>query len=158
MPTQAQAASPAAYALIREFEGLRTECYLCPAGIATIGYGHTGPEVETGMRSISLKEADDMLQADVRRCTKQVAELVRVPINQNQFDALVSFVFNLGAASPKSSTLLRILNSGQNPRSAATEFLRWVQAKNPKTGKSEVLPGLVRRREAEKALFLGGVS
>lgn len=147
-------ASPAAYAIIREFEDFRERCYLCPAGVPTIGYGHTGPDAWMGMPPIDIAAAEAMLARDVATCEGQVTSLVHMPITQHQFDALVSFIFNLGPASLKSSTLLRIINSGQPPRSAAPEFSRWVYAKNPTTGKAEILPGLVRRREAEKALFL----
>ncbi len=135
--------------LIAEFEGCNLTAYKCPAGIWTIGIGHTSaagaPAVKSGMR-ITQTEADDILARDLVRFEDAVSRLVRVPINQNQFDALVSFAFNLGEGALASSTLLKKLNAGDY-EGAADQFARW----NKAGGK--VLAGLTRRRAAEADLF-----
>ncbi len=131
--------------LIKHFEGLFLQAYLCPAEVLTIGYGHTA-DVQPG-DVITAQQADTFLLEDVSASERAVNRLVTVPLTQNQFDALVSFVFNLGGHNFKSSTLLRKLNAGDYT-GAAEEFPRWVNA----GGKQ--LSGLIRRREAEKALFL----
>lgn len=137
-------------ALIKEFEGFSPEPYLCPAGLPTIGYGSLfddGVRVTMGHRAISEDEAEALLAADLKTAESGVSRLVSVPLAQNQFDALVSFAYNLGAASLMSSTLLRKLNAGDY-NDAADELPRWVYAGG------RVLPGLVRRRNAEQRLFL----
>lgn len=131
--------------LIKHFEGLFLQAYLCPAEVLTIGYGHTA-DVQPG-DVITPEQADTFLLEDVSASERAVNRFVTVPLTQNQFDALVSFVFNLGGHNFKSSTLLRKLNAGDYT-GAAEEFPRWVNA----GGKQ--LSGLIRRREAEKALFL----
>lgn len=134
------------YEIIKEFEGLELKAYKCPAGVWTIGYGHT-KKVSAG-DVITEGEADILLALDVQDAESAVNAYVDVDINQNQFDALVSFVYNLGAGNFKSSTLLRKLNQGDY-LGAANEFQRW----NKAGGK--VLRGLVRRRKAEANLFIG---
>ena len=134
------------YEIIKQFEGLRLEAYKCPADVWTIGYGHTN-KVKSG-DAITEGEADILLALDVQEAERAVSSYVDVDINQNQFDALVSFVYNLGAGNFKSSTLLKKLNQGDY-LGAANEFHRW----NKAGGK--VLRGLVRRREAEANLFIG---
>jgi len=137
--------SQAGLELIKKFETLRTEAYLCPAGIPTIGYGHT--------RGVSMGEkctpqqADAWLHEDCRVAELTISANVKVLLSQNQFDALVSFIFNLGSGNFTGSTLLKKLNAG-NYAGAADEFGKWVNAGSRK------LTGLVRRRAAEKALFL----
>ena len=133
-------------ALIRQFEGLRLSAYLCPAGIATIGYGSTAG-VKLG-RTITAERAEELLREDVRQFETAVSRLVKVPLTQGQFDALTSFAFNLGAKALEKSTLLRLLNAGDYP-GAAAQFDRWVYASGKK------LSGLVKRRAAERALFEG---
>lgn len=137
--------------LVRRFEGLRTEAYRCPAGLWTIGYGHTG-DVQPGQR-ISASRAERLLRDDLAACAAQVEELVRVPLLDGQFGALVSFVFNVGAGSLRSSTLLRRLNSGDY-ECVPSELARWVKATDPRSGRKLTLPGLVRRRAAEGELWL----
>lgn len=134
-------------ALIRHFEGCRLESYLCPAGVWTVGVGHTGPDVNPGMR-ITQAQADALLDKDLERFELGVAELVKVRLDQDESDALVSFAFNLGLGNLKSSTLLRKLNSGDFS-GACAEFHKWTRADG------KVLPGLVKRRAAEAALFAG---
>lgn len=133
-------------ALIRQFEGLRLSAYRCPAGIPTIGYGTTAG-VKMG-DTITKERAEELLREDVKRFEAQVLRLVKVPLTQGQFDALVSFVYNLGAGNLSNSTLLRLLNAGDY-KGAAAQFDRWVYA----SGKR--LSGLVKRRAAERALFEG---
>ncbi len=132
--------------LIARWEGFRAEAYLCPAGVWTIGYGHTGPDVKPGM-VITQQQAVQLLINDLARFNNGVNALVTLPLNQNQFDALVSFSYNLGLGSLQSSTLLRLLNAG-NFQAAADQFPRWDRA-----GGKEVA-GLLARRNAERALFL----
>lgn len=132
--------------LIKSFEGCRLEAYICPAGVPTIGYGHTHG-VRLG-QIISQKQADDLLLEDLDQFVKAVNRLVIVPLNQNQFDALVSFVFNIGIGAFTSSTLLRLLNQ-RAYNEAADQFKRWNK------GGGKVLKGLVRRRQAEEDLFRG---
>lgn len=133
-------------ALIRQFEGLRLAAYRCPAGIATIGYGSTAG-VQMG-QTITAERAEELLREDVRQFEAAVSRLVKVPLNQGQFDSLTSFAFNLGAKSLEQSTLLRLLNAGDYS-GAAAQFDRWVYASGKK------LSGLVKRRAAERALFEG---
>lgn len=137
----------AGLALIKRFEGFAAKAYLCPAGVWTIGYGHT-KGVKAG-DTCTEAEAEQFLRDDAGSAERPVKSLVRVPLNQNQFDALVSFTFNLGGGNLASSTLLRKLNSADYI-GAALEFPRW----NKAGGK--VLQGLVRRRKAEADLFTGG--
>lgn len=132
--------------IIRQSEGLRLKAYLCPAGKLTIGYGHTGPDVKTGM-TITEEDANTLLSQDLVAAEKAIGGAVSVTITDNQFSALVSFVFNLGAGNFCGSTLLKKLNAN-DVFGAADEFLRW----NKVNG--QVLAGLTRRREAERTLFL----
>lgn len=131
--------------LIRSFEGVKLQSYLCPAGVWTLGYGHTKGVKEGD--SCSEQQAREWLQDDLRASESALERLVEVPLTQGQFDALASFVFNLGSGNLASSTLLRLLNASDYA-GAADQFLRWTKAR----GKE--LPGLVRRRQAERALFL----
>lgn len=136
----------AGQAIIKEYEGLRLEAYTCPAGVWTIGWGHTGPEVEDGLE-ISLDEAQEYFEEDLLKFETGIRKYVMVEINQNQFDALVSLSYNIGIGAFKSSTLLRKLNAG-DIQGAANQFLVW------KYESKRVLPGLVRRRKSERELFL----
>ena len=131
--------------LIKSFEGLRLQAYKCPAGVWTIGYGHTGRVVPGQI--IDPKTAEQLLILDVERFEVGVEQLVDVPLNSNQFSALVSFAFNVGTGALAKSTLLRYLNKAKYYE-AALQFSRWTR------GGGVILPGLVRRREAEKNLFL----
>jgi lysozyme len=131
--------------LIRRFEGLSLQAYRCPAGILTIGYGSTGPHVKAG-KVITTAEANDLLLKDVKRFEDGVSAIVG-PTTQPRFDALVSFAFNLGLGNLMSSTLLKRHKSGDF-QGAADQFLRWNKAKG------KVLPGLTKRRAAERALYL----
>jgi lysozyme len=132
--------------MIKSFEGLYLDAYYDAVGIPTIGYGHT-ENVHMGM-SISEAEAEQLLRQDLERFEVAVQDGVEVEINDDQFDALVSFSFNLGAGSLFSSTLLKLLNQGKFEQ-AAEEFPRWNKAGG------QALLGLTRRRLSERALFLG---
>lgn len=133
--------------LIKSFEGCRLTAYkpVPTERYWTIGYGSYGPHVKPGM-AITKAKAEEMLREELERFEKGVNELVKVPINQNQFDALVSFAYNCGLGNLKSSTLLKYVNQKEFSV-AADEFGKWTRASG------NVLKGLVRRRAAEKELF-----
>ena len=145
MNTVDMKASGACRALVRQFEGCRLQAYLCPAGVATIGVGHTRG-VKLGDRC-SQEQADLWLTQDLEDAGAAVASMVKVPLTQGQFDALTSFVFNLGARRLAESTLLILLNK-RDYHGAAAQFSRWVHSDG------KVLDGLVRRRAAEAKLFM----
>ena len=128
--------------LIKRFDGLYLKAYVCPAGVLTIGYGHTRG-VKPG-DEINELQAEIYLREDVEACEIQLNYLT-LPINQHQFDALCSFIFNLGIGNFMQSTLLKKLKAGD--KTAADEILRW-----DKSG-GKVLPGLTARRKAEYDLF-----
>ena len=132
--------------LIKSFEGLRLQAYQDSIGVWTIGYGATRG-VKAGMK-ISKEQAERMLLNDVQRFESEIERLVTAKLNQNQWDALISFTYNLGAANLESSTLRRLLNAG-NYVAAAEQFPRWNKAGG------QVLAGLTRRRAAERDLFMG---
>ncbi len=140
----------AAIDLVKHFEGLYLTAYRCPAGVPTIGYGHTAG-VAMG-ETITAAQAEAFLSADLTAAAAQVDRLVTVALNPDQRGALASFVFNLGAGSLASSTLLKLLNAGDYA-GAAGQFGRWVYA--TVNGVKTQLPGLVARRAAELALFQG---
>ena len=133
--------------LIKSFEGLSLEKYRDAVGKWTIGYGHLILPNENFPQALSKVEAEDLLRADLGMTERGIHKYVTVDLNQNQFDALVAFAFNVGLGNLQNSTLLRLLNQGQY-QEAADQLPRW----NKAGGK--VLAGLTRRREAERALFL----
>lgn len=132
--------------LIKHFEGFRATPYICSGGKRTIGYGHV---IQPNERLVNIDReiGEVILKQDVRHFAEHVKALVTVPLNDNQFAALVSFAFNVGAGRLKTSTLLRLLNSGDY-EGAADQLPRWRRAGG------HVMPGLVRRRKAERELFL----
>lgn len=137
-------------ALVKSFEGWYGKAYKCPAGVWTIGYGHTGTVDGKAIHSrmiISSEKATQLLEDDLNKAANDVKRLVTVRLNQNQFDALTSFVFNCGAGNLSRSTLLKKVNKKEFS-AAADQFLAWVR------GGGKVLPGLERRRKEERALFL----
>ena len=139
--------SPKGLALIKSFEGCELTAYICPAGVLTVGFGSTGPHVTPGM-TITEAEAEALLLKDLVRFEKAVNELVKVPLSQGAYDALVSFTFNCGEGAFADSTLLRELNEGKEPNLVAKSQLpRWT---------NNGLAGLVRRRAAEVELFCSG--
>lgn len=132
--------------LIKKHEGLRLEAYLpTPNDVWTIGYGHTHTTKQG--QKITEAQAEALLRKDIKWAEEAVNKSVVVPLTQNQFDALVSFVFNVGAGAFGSSTLLRLLNS-KDYEGAANQFLRWNKQKGV------ALKGLTKRREEERKLFL----
>jgi lysozyme len=131
--------------LIKGFEGLRTAAYRCPAGILTVGYGHTGRDVTQGL-VITEAQAEALLRRDLEHFEQAVTALAG-DCTQGQFDALVAFAFNVGIGALKASSLLKRHRAGDFA-GAANQFLRW-----DKAGK-QVLPGLTKRRAAERALYL----
>lgn len=134
--------------LIKHFEGLRLEAYKDVAGVLTIGYGHTGPDVLPNTVLSNEDAADALLRQDLSKIEAAIKPLIKQSLNDNQFSALVSFAFNLGIGALKSSTLLRVLNVGNNP---TTEFLRWNKAKV--NGVTQEIKGLTKRRQAEADLY-----
>ena len=130
--------------LLKHFEGLELNAYQCAAGVWTIGYGHT-KGVQKGM-SISEEAANEMLAEEMTEYENYVNTYVTVELNQCQFDAMVSWVYNLGGGNLKASTLLKVLNAGDYDGVPA-QMMRW----NKAGGK--VLEGLTRRRQAEADLF-----
>jgi len=139
--------SQAGLDLIKRFEGCKLKAYQDAVGIWTIGYGHTGPNVHEGL-TITQKQADDILAQDAGRFASGVSANVNVSLTQAEFDALVSFAFNVGLGAFKTSTLLKLLNDNADRTVVASQFLRWNKAGG------RVLDGLTKRRNAEKALFL----
>ena len=131
--------------LIKHFEGCELEAYKCPAGVWTIGYGHI-KGVQEGMK-ITEHQAEEMLKSELHEYEGYINDYVTVPLNQNQFDAMVSWVYNLGGGNLRASTLLKVLNAGDYDGVPA-QMLRW----NKAGGK--VLEGLTRRRQAEADLFV----
>jgi lysozyme len=142
--------SPSCIALIKRFEGCKLACYQDVVGVFTIGYGHTGEEAVRGS-TITQDHAEELLAADIAAVAAKVEDSLdprRVPgVTQNQFDACVSLAYNIGAFAFKRSTLCNAINAGHSIQ-AAGEFLKWDQAGG------KVIPGLLARRDAERALFL----
>ena len=138
--------------LIRDFEGLKLKPYKCPAGIPTIGIGTTryenGKPVTMGDPAITASRAWELLSNRLISCESAVKRFVTVHLNQNEFDALVSFIYNVGEGNFANSTLLRMLNAGNDREEVSAQLLRW--------NKSNGVPldGLTRRRQAERSLFL----
>jgi len=130
--------------IVKEAEGLRLSAYLCPAGIPTIGYGHT-KDVKLG-DTCTKQQAEEWLENDFFMAKNDVKAVVRVSLKENQLEALASFVFNLGVRKLIQSTLLKKLNAGDYS-GAAAEFDKWVFAGKVK------LNGLIKRRAKERQLF-----
>lgn len=137
-------ASVDAYELIKQFEGLRLKAYLCPAGIWTIGYGHTSGVSPNSF--ITIQEADEYLHRDVATIEMQLNKL-NLSLRQCQWDAIVSFVFNVGIGNFKASTLLAKIRINPDDNSIIDEFLRWVYANG------KVIRGLQKRRLTEMKLY-----
>lgn len=131
--------------LIKEFEGLRLEAYKCSSDKWTIGYGHTS-NVRKG-QVINELCAETFLTIDVQKCEYAINTSVTVPLNQNQFDSLVSLIFNVGVAAFRKSTLLEKLNNSDYT-GASDEFDKWIYSKK------KISQGLINRRKKEKDLFV----
>lgn len=140
----------AGLALIKRFESFSSTVYVCPAGYPTIGYGHVVREGERERfaNGVDENEAEDLLRRDAGIAERAVLRLIAVPLTDGQFDALASFVFNVGGGALQRSTLRRKVNREEHALVPA-EFLKWVWAGGRK------LKGLVRRREAEAILYAG---
>ena len=132
--------------LIKRFEGFSSRSYICPAGHPTIGYGHLVRADESFEEGVSKEEAEALLRRDTASAERSVLRLINVPLTDGQFDALVSFTFNLGGGALQRSTLRRKINRKAHDEVPA-EFRRWVFAGGRR------LKGLVRRREAEAVLY-----
>lgn len=142
----AQKTSDAGIAFIKGFEGLRLKAYKDVVGVWTIGYGHT-KGVKSGQQ-ITEDEAEELLRADLAEFESAVNKVVKAPMAQHEFDALVSFAYNVGKTALANSSLLTLLNSGERTK-AADQFLRWDKAGG------KVVKGLTNRRKAERSVFLG---
>ena len=138
--------SPEGKNIIKSFEGLRLEAYRCPAGIPTIGWGHT-KGVRMGQH-ITREQAEDMLVEDIAPI-ERLLNALGINFRQCQFDALVSWIFNLGEGNFKQSTLLKKIMANAKDEEISDEIVKWVYA-----GKTP-LPGLMNRRVMEATLFLG---
>lgn len=136
-----------AFPFVARHEGLRLEAYKCPAGVWTIGYGHTGG-VKKG-DTITKEEADALLKEDLRKYAEEAGKLIKVPVSEGQYIALLDFAYNLGVTQFRYSTLLKKLNVGDDA-GAASELLKW------KYANGKVLPGLLKRRQDEYKLFVIG--
>jgi lysozyme len=132
--------------LIKKFEGCELEAYKCAAGVWTIGYGHT-KDVKEG-DSILKEDAESMLVHELQKYCNDVDIAVKVDLKQNEFDALVSWTYNLGLTNLNSSTMLKVLNEGKHDEVPA-QIKRWNKASG------QVKQGLIRRREAEALMFEG---
>jgi lysozyme len=131
--------------LIEQFESCKLQAYQDVRGIWTIGWGHTGTDVYDGL-TITQDQANSLLLQDTQNAVNHVNSLVTVSITQGQFDALCSFAYNVGCGALAGSQLLRLLNSG-NIAGASAQFPAWSHANGV------IVPGLLRRRQAEQALF-----
>lgn len=139
-----RAINKAGLELVKHFEGCKLTAYLCPAKVWTVGYGSTGAHVKPGM-TITQAQADELLRSDLRRFEDYVAKAAP-KATDNQFSAMVALAFNIGEAALGRSTVLRKHLAGDY-EAAAKAFGMWVKAEG------KTLPGLVRRREAEAALY-----
>lgn len=131
--------------LIKSFEGFRATAYRCPAGVLTIGYGHT--RNVSCSQVLSKEQAEDLLRIDVVDAEQAVGIMVKLQLSQNQFDALVSFTYNCGSGNLQKSTLLKKVNINPQDPTIADEFRKYNK------GGGNVLKGLTRRREAELKLY-----
>ena len=137
---------------MKEHEGLRLKAYRCPAGVLTIGYGHTLNVKPSDV--ISKDTADRLFVEDVERVERQLdAENYSKHLSQGQYDAVIDFIFNLGWGKYRSSTLRKKLLCNVNDVTIPDEFRRWVYGTDPKTGAKIKLPGLVKRREWEAQMY-----
>lgn len=135
---------------IKSEEGLRLNVYRDSVGVLTIGYGHTGKDVVPGL-VITEQQAERLLLADTGTAQDAVNRLVKVALTPGQFDALVSFVFNVGVGAFERSTLLKVVNTNPADTAIVTQFRRWVFG--TKSGVKIALPGLVKRRTRESILY-----
>ncbi len=154
--------SEAAKKFIKNKEGLRLETYRCSSNILTIGYGHTGPNVRAGMK-ITMQDAEKFFAMDISIHENNVNKLVKVPLTQGQFDALVSLEYNIGYGSFKNSTILRLVNEKKYNEAGARFLFENRNAETPEdkykgcwvfNKQKKVVAGLVKRRKEEQNMFL----
>lgn len=135
---------------IKAWEGFRPEAYLCPSGVLTIGYGHTGSDVKPG-DTINHAQADELFEKDIARFERELQDAMAADnintLTQGQYDALLSFAYNVGMSKLRSSTLWRKVKANPFDPTIGTEFCKWVHS-----GKN-VLPGLVKRRREEANIY-----
>jgi len=144
LPWTTRSINEAGLGLVKEFEGLRLTAYRCPRGVWTIGYGHTRTAYP-GM-AIDEAQAESLLLSDLEEFARAIDRLVDVPLNDNEFSALVCFAFNVGVAALERSSLVKLLNRGWYEQVPA-QMMRWVFVNGEASG------GLSRRRAAEGALW-----
>lgn len=136
--------------LIKSYEGLKLNAYMCPSNLPTIGYGNTfyenGTKVKLG-DVITKERAEELFDFITNDFAKKTAKLIKKPLSENQFSALVSFAFNCGIENLRTSTLLRKVNANPNDATIADEFSKWVRSNG------KVLKGLQNRRKAESNLY-----
>lgn len=147
---------------LREYEGLRLDSYICPAGKPTIGYGHVIRKYEHFDEPITEFQAECLLNQDIikavfnlERIAPELFDYDEYASSLNKVVAIVSFIFNIGESAFRSSTLLKRIHE-RNWKAATQEILRWDKATDPDTGKKVVLAGLTKRRKSEAALFYEG--
>lgn len=131
--------------LIKQYEGCKLAEYICPAGKRTIGYGHTKGVVPG--QKITAMQAENFLRQDLLEVERAISRLVKKQVNQNQFDAIASFVFNFGEPKFSTSTLLKKINVNPIDPTIANEFKRWIYSDN------KISSGLIQRRNAEVKLY-----
>ena len=136
--------------LIKRFESLQLSSYICPSGKLTIGYGHTGSDVVPNS-TITEEQAEIILMADIKPIENYLNIKINRQLNQSQFDALVSFIFNIGMEAFKASTLLNKLMKNPSDLTIHDEFLRWKYG--TRNGKKVIMPGLEKRRREEAVLY-----
>ncbi len=154
----------AEYATLERMEGYEPVAYLCPAGVPTIGFGHTiaaGPPRVTGedvgVMRVSKIDARQILRTDIESFSADVRRVIKVNLNNNQFTAVVLFTHNVGIGNLLKSSALKSINAGRFDEVPA-KMLLWKKARDPSTGKLRVLNGLVRRRKYEGDLFMRPVT
>ena len=133
--------------LIKRFEGFSAKVYICPSGYPTIGFGHVVKPYEDFSAGIDEAQAEELLRQDAQIAERAVLRLINVPLTDGQFDALVSFTYNLGGGALQRSTLRRKINREEHA-DVPEQFMRWVWAGGRR------MKGLVRRREAESFCYL----
>jgi lysozyme len=145
--TKRRAISDKGIDIIKRFEGFSPTVYFCPAGYPTIGYGHVVLDHEDFSKGVSKRQAETLLKKDAQIAERAVLRLISVPLTDGQFDALVSFTYNLGGGALQRSTLRHVINRGDH-HDVPRQLMRWVWAGGKK------LNGLIRRRKAEVDLYM----
>jgi lysozyme len=142
-------------AMVKLFERFRARRYRDQGGKWTIGWGHLIKEGETFTEPMSLEDGEELLRADIDVHEREMLSRITVPLQEHEQDALTSLVFNIGGENWRTSTILKRVNAGHARGAIANEFTQWIKVRDKKTGKKVVSRGLVRRRNAEAARYLG---